>query len=139
MSKTTYIKVSDVMTPSVRVINRTATVSEAIRVMRQCNVSSLVVERRDIADEFGVVTVNDIAQQVIAPDQAPGRVNVYEIMSKPVLTVAADMNIKYAVRLLVRFGPSRAIVVDQERKPVGIVTLRDMVLQHAPDEDEASA
>jgi len=137
MSKTTYIKVSDVMTPSVRVINRTATVSEAIRVMRQCNVSSLVVERRDIADEFGVVTVNDIAQQVIAPDQAPDRVNVYEIMSKPVLTVAADMNIKYAVRLLVRFGPSRAIVVDDERKPVGIVTLRDMVLTHTPDEDEA--
>lgn len=134
MSSTTYIKVSDVMTPSVRVINRTATVSEAIRVMRQCNVSSLVVERRDNADEFGVVTVNDIAQQVIALDQAPDRVNVYEIMSKPVLTVAADMNIKYAVRLLVRFGPSRAIVVDHERRPMGIVTLRDMVLTHPPGE-----
>ena len=59
-------------------------------------------------------------------------------MSKPVLTVPTDMNIKYAVRMLVEFGPSRAIVVGSDRAPVGIVTLRDMVLRAAPEEDGAS-
>ncbi len=54
-------------------------------------------------------------------------------MSKPVVTVPADMSIKYAVRLLVRFELSRALVVDAERKPVGIVTLRDMVLCYGVD------
>ena len=138
MTDSTYTKVSEVMTASVHVIVRTATVAEAIRDMKRLGVSSLIVERRDDADEFGVITINDIAREVISTDQAPDRTNVYEVMSKPVLTIPADMNIKYAVRMLVEFGPSRAIVVGSDRAPVGIVTLRDMVLKHAPEEDEAS-
>jgi len=138
MSDSTFVKVSDVMTTSVHVIDRTATVAEAIRNMRRLGVSSLIVERRDDADEFGVITINDIAREVITKDHAPDRVNVYEVMSKPVLTVPTDMNIKYAVRMLVEFGPSRAIVVGSDRAPVGIVTLRDMVLRAAPEEDGAS-
>ncbi|MDP6786920.1 MAG: CBS domain-containing protein [Rhodospirillales bacterium] len=138
MSDSTYVKVSDVMTSSMHVISRTATVAEAIQNMRRLGVSSLIVERRDDADEFGVITINDIAREVIAPDQAPDRVNVYEVMSKPVLTVPADMNIKYAARMLVEFGPSRAIVVGSDRSPVGIVTLRDMVLRQTPEEDETA-
>ena len=138
MSDSAYVKVSDVMTSSVHVIGRTATVAEAIQNMRRLGVSSLIVERRDDADEFGVITINDIAREVITKDHAPDRVNVYEVMSKPVLTVPTDMNIKYAVRMLVEFGPSRAIVVGSDRAPVGIVTLRDMVLRAAPEEDGAS-
>ncbi len=135
MSDSIFIKVGDVMTSSLHVISRTATVAEAIRSMRRLGVSSLIVERRDEADEFGVITINDIAREVIATDHAVERVNVYEVMSKPVLTVPADMNIKYAVRMLVRFGPSRAVVVSPDRSPMGIVTLRDMVLRHSPEKD----
>lgn len=130
MSEKSYIKVSDVMTTSIKTIDATATVMDAIETMRDAGVSSLVAERRDSSDEYGLVVVSDIAKHVIAKNRAPERVNVYEIMSKPVLTVAADMNIRYAVRLLVQFGLSRALVVNTERAPVGIVTLRDMVLRH---------
>jgi predicted transcriptional regulator len=128
-----YVKVSDVMTPSVRTVARTATVAEAIKAMRAFGVSSLAVERRDETDEFGLIVVSDIAREVIARERAPERVNVYEIMSKPAVTLPADMNIKYAVRLLSRFGLSRALVVDSHRAPVGIVTLRDMVLRHVAE------
>jgi len=124
------VRVGDVMTSPVRSVGRTATVSEAIAIMRATRVSSLVVERRDETDEFGLVVVTDIAREVIARDRPAGRVNVYEVMTKPVLTLPEDMAIKYAVRLLVRFKLSRALVVDQSRSPVGIVTLRDMVLRH---------
>jgi len=134
MNEHTFIKVAEVMTPSVHTIDRTATVEDAIVRMRSHGVSSLAVNRRDMADEFGLLSVSDIAREVIAKERAPDRVNVYEIMSKPVLTVHEDMDIKYAVRLLVRFGVSRAVVVGPDRAPVGIVTLRDMVLRHAPDE-----
>ena len=130
MSGKSYIKVSDVMTTTIKTIDATATVAEAIEVMRESGVSSLVAERRDASDEYGLVVVSDIARQVIAENRAPERVNVYEIMTKPVLAVAADMNIRYAVRMLVQFGLSRALVVDHERTPVGIATLRDMVLRH---------
>ncbi|MFQ5775923.1 MAG: CBS domain-containing protein [Kiloniellaceae bacterium] len=130
MSAADYIKVSDAMTASVCTIEAMATVKEAIQAMREAGVSSLVVERRDETDEFGLLVVADVAREVIARDRAAERVNVYEIMSKPVLSLPANMNIKYAVRLLVRFGLSRALVVDHDGRPVGIVTLRDMVLRH---------
>lgn len=125
-----YIKVSDVMIPKVITIDGMATVKEAIETMQQTGIRSLVVERRDESDEFGLLVISDIAKKVMAADRAPERVNVYEIMSKPVLTLPADMNIKYAVRLLVQFDLSRALVVNETREPVGIVTVRDLVLKH---------
>ncbi len=126
-------KVSQAMTASVHTIDATATVKDAIQAMREYNVSSLAVERRDEHDEFGLLVIADIAREVIAQNRAAERVNVYEIMSKPVVTLPADMSIKYAVRFLVRFELSRAMVVDAERQPVGIVTLRDMVLCYGLD------
>ena len=133
------VRVSDVMTPTVRTINRTATVLDAIKELRDHRVSSLIVERRDEDDEFGVVTVTDVAKKVVAEGRAPDRVYVYEVMNKPMLTVAAEMNIVYAIRLLVQFDVSRAVVTDHSRRPVGVITLRDMVLRHAPGEEEGQA
>lgn len=130
MNEKSYIKVSDVMTTTIKTIDATATVDDAINIMRTEGVSSLVAERRDASDEYGLVVVSDIAKHVVAENRSPERVNVYEVMTKPVLTVPADMNIRYAVRLLVQFGLSRALVVDVNRAPVGIATLRDMVLRH---------
>ena len=122
------ITVSEVMTASVRTIDATATVKDAIQMMREHTLSSLAIERRDEHDEYGLLVISDVAREVIAKNRSAERVNVYEIMSKPVLTLPADMKIKYAVRLLVRFDLSRALVVDSGRQPVGIVTLRDLVL-----------
>lgn len=129
MSGSSIVRVADAMSGTVRTIEAMASVKEAIQVMREAGVSSLVVERRDDADEFGLLAVADIAREVIAQNRSIERVNVYEVMSKPVLCLPAEMQVKYAVRMLVRFDLSRALVVDHERKPVGIVTLRDMVLR----------
>ncbi len=117
-----------VMSPMPAPINGMATVHEALELMRENNVYSLVVERRRPGDEYGMVVVSDIANKVIADSRSPDRVNVYEIMSKPVLTVSADMEIKYAIRLLGRFGLSRGVVVDGN-EAVGFVTLTDMVFR----------
>ncbi len=127
------MKVSQAMTASVHTIDAMATVKEAILAMRTHNVSSLAVERRDEHDEFGILVITDIAREVIAVNRAAERVNVYEIMSKPVVSLPADMKIKYAVRLLVRFDLSRALVIDASRQPIGIVTLRDLVLCYGAD------
>lgn len=133
MSDEHLIRVSDVMTKNVKTIGRVAMVSEAIEVIRETGVSSLVVERANVNDEFGMLTIRDIAREVVATDRSADRTGVFEIMTKPVLTIAAEMNIKYAVRILVRYGLSRAVVIDHDRNPVGIVTLRDMVLGSTKD------
>ena len=128
MSENKIVRVSDLMVSGVRTINGLATVNEAMTAMKQFGVSSLVVNRRHDDDELGVVTVTDIAREVIATNRSPDRVNVYEIMSKPVLTVRSRMQARYAARLLVHFGISRTLVVDEAGNPEGILTLRDMVM-----------
>ena len=128
MNQWRQMRVEDVMTAEVHSIDGLATVAEAMSLMQNHGVSSLAVNRRDETDEVGMVVVSDIARSVIAPNRSPERVNVYEIMSKPVVTLPSEMLVRYAVRLLIRFDISRAIVVDQDRNPVGIVTLRDLVI-----------
>ena len=127
------IKVSDVMGSRVHAIDGLATVAEAMAVMKRLQISSLVVNRRRDDDELGLIVVSDVAREVIGRNRAPERVNVYEIMSKPALTVRSGMLARYAVRLLVKFGVSRALVVDDEGSPLGLVTLRDLVLGLAPE------
>ncbi|MDE2747199.1 MAG: CBS domain-containing protein [Chloroflexota bacterium] len=122
------LRVSDVMGSELHTIDGLATAAEAMARMKQLQISSLVVNRRHDHDELGVITVSDLARDVITPDRAPERVNVYEIMSKPALTVRSGMLARYAVRLLVQFGVSRALVIDDDGNPLGLVTLRDLVL-----------
>ncbi|MEQ9491610.1 MAG: CBS domain-containing protein [Alphaproteobacteria bacterium] len=133
MSDLKAVKVGDVMERQIKTISGLASVQQAIDVMKEYRVRSLVVERRDEDDEYGVIGVSDIAREVIAKNRSAERVSVYEIMSKPVMTIPEDMRIRYAVRLLVRFQISRAIVVDQNRTPIGVATLRDFVYIYASD------
>ena len=134
-----YIRVREVMTPSPRVIEGLATARQAVELMREHHVNSLVIDRRHDGDEYGMVTVHDIAGQVIGPDRSLDRVSVYEIMSKPVLTVDVEMDVKYAIRILTRFRLTRALVTEKGTM-VGIVTLRDMAIRYGerrPDTAEA--
>ncbi len=128
MSAPGTIRVRDVMTPELHSIDGLATVADAMALMRRHGVEALAVNRRDETDEVGLILVSDVAREVVARNRSPDRVNVYEIMSKPVLTLPPDMLTRYAVRLLVRFQISRSIVVDRDRSPIGFVTLHDLVI-----------
>ena len=122
------LRVRDVMVTELYTVDGLATVAEAIATMRSHTVSSLVVERRDEDDEVGLIEVADIAD-LVAADRALERVSVYEVMSKPIVTVPADMLARYATRLLRELHRSRAVVVDDSRNAVGMLTLRDLVLR----------
>jgi CBS domain-containing protein len=117
------------MTARPLMVDGLATVTQAIAIMREKRVSSLVINRRDETDEYGVLVIADLAKRLIDQDKSPDRTNVYEIMSKPVLTVEADMDIRYAIRMLTRFDLSRSLVLDRGEL-VGLVTLRELVLAY---------
>ncbi len=124
-----YIRVQDVMTPELKTIEGLATISEAIETMKNTNYGSLIVNKRDNSDEYGLVTVQEIASKVIEHNLKPERVHVYEVMEKPVLTVRCDMNIRYAIRLLDRVNQSRALVIENGTA-IGIITMYDMVIHY---------
>jgi predicted transcriptional regulator len=127
--KKNYVKVRDVMTPDVETIEGLASVAEAIKHMVEKRYGALIVNRRDESDEYGFVSVQDIARDVIEPNLSAERVNVYEIMNKPVLTIHADMNIRYAIRLLEQLDQQRALVIEHG-KAIGIITMYDMVIHY---------
>ena len=133
MTERQYVAVRDTMTSNPRCVDGLAPVSEAIRIMRDEGLRSLVIEKRHERDELGMIVIHDIADKVISAGRAPARVSVYEIMSKPAVTLDADMDIKYAIRLLTRLELSRALVMEKDAL-IGIVTLRDMVLRFAEDD-----
>ena len=127
------IRVSEVMVGDLHTVDGLATVTDAVALMSRHRISSLVVDRRDPDDEWGLIDVAGIAREVIARNHAPDRVNVYEVMTKPVLTLPASMLVRYAVRQLVSLGVSRALVIDQDRNVIGMVTLRDLVIARITD------
>ena len=101
---------------------------------RQVHNKCLIIDKRHENDEYGIVMIADIAKHVLAKDRAPDRVNVYEIMSKPVIRVDANMDIRYCARLFDNFGLSRAPVM-QDGKLVGIVSFTDMVMRSMRESD----
>lgn len=128
MSERKTIKVRDVMKLEFDMVHGLATVAEALQQMAHVETKCLVVEKRHENDEYGLVMLSDISKNVLARDRAPERVNIYEIMAKPVITVDPEMDIRYCARLFERFGISRAPVVEN-RRIIGIVSHTDMVLR----------
>jgi len=115
------------MRTDVTEVDGTLDVLSALKIMKKVEATSLIVRRRDDLDEHGLLLFSDIAKEVIAKDRAPERVNVYEVMAKPVLSVRPDMQIRYCARLFDNFGISHAPVVEDD-KIVGIVSYYLLVL-----------
>ena len=134
MSTRNWGIVRDCMRTEVTEVDGRLDVLSALKIMKKVGATSLIVKRRDEKDEYGMLLFSDIAKKVIARDRAPERVNVYEVMAKPVLTVRPDMGIRYCARLFENFGISHAPVVENE-KIVGIVSFYLLVLQGLPNLD----
>ena len=121
------ITVRQVMRENVAVVDGRIDVMEAMRIMKRVGATSLIIERRYDNDEYGMVLFSDIAKQVIAKDRAPERVNAFEIMAKPVISVRPEMSIRHCARLFERCGISHAPVIEDD-KVIGIVSYYLLVL-----------
>lgn len=124
------LSVAEVMREEMHAVDGLASIADALAEMRRYGVSSLVIEPRHPGDEYGFITVNEIAARVIAVNKSLSRTSVYEVMDKPILTVHPEMRVKYAVRLLSQLGRRRALVRG-EGKVQGFISLRDLVLSYA--------
>lgn len=134
MSSPEWVPVRKVMRTNVTHVDGRTDVLEALRIMKRVGATSLIVEKRFDGDELGMLLFSDIAKQVIAKDRAPERVNVFEIMAKPIISVRPDMDIRYCARLFDRFGISHAPVVEND-EVIGIVSYYLLVLEGLPNLD----
>ncbi|MDH3620599.1 MAG: CBS domain-containing protein [Gammaproteobacteria bacterium] len=127
-------RVRDCMKPDVTEVDGRLDVLSAMKVMKKVGATSLIVKRRDEQDEYGLLLFSDIAKKVIGENRAPERVNVYEIMAKPVVTVRPDMHIRYCARLFENFGIGHA-PVEEDGKIIGMVSYYRLVLYGLPNLD----
>ncbi len=137
MSDKKIVRAADVMKSDFAEIDGLMTVAQAMDVARQSRTRVLIVKKRDDDDEFGLVLLSDIAKRVIASDRSPERVNVYEIMAKPVIAVASKMDVRYCARLFDNVGISVAPVID-DGQIKGIVSYNDIVLDGLVAEREGA-
>jgi len=107
-----FAKAADVMHKDVVYIDGKKTAADAVRLMREKKVSSLIVNRRGVEDAFGIVTRKDVVHKVVDPGKDPAQVKVFEIMSKPLITVSPGLQLKYCARLFNAAGIRRAVVFD---------------------------
>lgn len=127
MNPKEIIRVRDVMRRDIDIINGMTTIRDALLQMEHLKNKMLIVDKRHDDDEYGVVLISDIAHHVLSQNKSPDRVNVYEIMTKPIVSVDAAMDIRYCARLFERLNLSRAPVMENG-KLVGVVSLTRMVL-----------
>ena len=129
LDSTSIIRARDVMHKGIMSIDGMATAKEAVAKMRSERVSSLLVKKRHTDDAWGIVVVQDFIKGVIIPGRSPAEVNLYEIMTKPIITVPADMDIRYVARLIYRAGIRRAPVEDGGEL-IGMISLSSLILDN---------
>jgi CBS domain-containing protein len=127
MNEKEPVRVKDVMTNNYELVDGLIMVDQALVKMKATGAVVLIVDRRDANDEYGIVLLSDIARGVLAVDRAPERVNIYEVMSKPVVSVDPDMDIRYCARLFQSLGFSYAPVIENGELQ-GIIGYADMLL-----------
>lgn len=135
------LPVSAIMRRDVAAVKGSQTVEEAIALMKEHKVSSLVVEPRNDDDTYGIITERDILEKVIDPGEDvhkdPWNTQVHLVMTKPCIMVSPTLPIKYAIRLMKNVGIRRVPVVKDD-KLVGVLSHTDILhaVENLPADDE---
>lgn len=119
------LKASDIMTRDVVTIRGSATVAEAVKLMKEKGLRALIVNRRHDQDAYGIVTETDIVYKVAAYGKDPKVLRVYEIMTKPCVVVNPELGVEYVARLFANTHIRRAPVIKGEL--LGIISVTDIL------------
>jgi len=120
--------VKDVMTASDQVvrISSFASLRDLLKLMEDRNVKTVIVDRANKHDAFGIVTYSNILNAIFTEDGDMDLLNVYDICTKPLIQVVPDLDIKYAAQLMNKQKITR-LSVTWEGDLAGLITMTDIV------------
>jgi CBS domain-containing protein len=121
------IKVSEVMTRDVKVVQSTATLRDAARLMQQYNVGALPVYAGHTL--AGIVTDRDITVKAVAAGVEPAKGRVEDVMTWKVEWCPQDTDIESAARIMENKLIHRLAVLNREGVLVGIISLSDIAIK----------
>ncbi|WP_303285856.1 CBS domain-containing protein [Marinobacter sp. SS8-8] len=118
--------VKDVMVRDIITITPFATIREALLMMKQHSVKSLVVEKQGEHDAWGLITYTNVLKTVVAEDGDIDLLNVYDACARPVISVGESLNVRHAASLMSKYRVKRLLVLaDNDLK--GFVVMDDIM------------
>ncbi len=120
--------VENVMTPKEKliVISAMSTVREALKLMKEHKVRSVIVDKTTENGAYGLLTFKNILQSIVAEDGDIDLLNVYDIATTPAFSVSAKLDVKYAAKMMVQNSIKRLLVIDNNEL-YGILTMTDII------------
>lgn len=110
-------------------ITATATVRDAARLMKEKQVSAVLVLAADgVAD--GILTEHDILVRVVGEDRPPATLPVGEVMTRKVIVVEATRPIEEVEAIMQQHHISD-VPVAGEKGLLGVLTVFDLIAYHA--------
>ncbi|MCK7543044.1 CBS domain-containing protein [Marinobacter bryozoorum] len=120
------LTVRDVMVRDIIKVSPFATIREAMNLMKQHGVKSLVVEQQSDHDAWGLITYTNILKTVIAEDGDVDLLNVYDVCAKPVISVGESLGLRHVAALMTEHRVKRLLVLEDNRL-LGFVTMDDIM------------
>ena len=124
------MRVSDAMTRNVRVCNLETSLRDCAQVMNAGDVGAIPVQTQDRL--VGMITDRDMAIRAVAAGKGP-ETPVREIMSREVLYCFDDQDLEHIVESMGAARVRRVPVIDRGNRLVGILSIGDVALKHAPE------
>ena len=122
------MQVSKVMTRDAECVRPDTTVQEAARKMRDLDVGPLPV-CGDNDRLVGMVTDRDIAVRAVADGQDTRTTQVREVMTPDIIYCYEDQDVGEAARLMKENQVRRLVVLNRDKRLVGIVSLGDLAVE----------
>ena len=112
--------VEEIMTSPVVTVPALMPIEDALHLMREKKIHSVVVEPERPGAAYGIMTQRDVLRKVVAADRPLFQVTVSDLMSSPLITVSPDTTIKQCSIIMLDANIRRAVVL-KSGKLVGIV------------------
>jgi CBS domain-containing protein len=120
------LRAQDIMTPAPEMITCAGTAADAIHIMRAKRIRSLIIDRDDENDAYGIVTYDDLVKKVFAKRLDPAKVLISDICTKPLIVVNPNLRVEYVAQLFAKTGISHAPIFS-EHKLIGVISKSDLV------------
>ncbi len=117
--------VADLMNPTPVSIPPETTVEDAMHLMREKHISSIMV-RPGEDGQWGIMTQRDVLSRVVSANRTPKTTRVTEVASKPLVTVPVDMTLQECAEKMTNSNIRRVAVIDKDQEPIGIISDTDI-------------
>jgi predicted transcriptional regulator len=125
-------RVKDLMQTDVKTVHKDVKLLAATKMMRDFDVSSLVVAPETDRDTFGIITRKDIVEAIVMDPTGGISLAVDDVMTKPAFTVGSGLSISNCHQMMRMVGVRRLLVVDGT-KLVGILSNTDIFAKLVKD------